>query len=513
MVATTWRWVGSTAVCAALAALVACGGGDSGDAPTEVPAGPSVPSGAALGGLPAAPIMVEATVGQTVIRTLALRNDGSAALDFSVQGGDGASGMAPRAATLAAAAGTELRAAIACDGDGSRRVTFTLQSGTPGTPSGTIDFDVRCTTPAVRYDGPLTITRGGTYSGNWESTDPAVAAVSIRTTEPVVIENCRVRGPGNLIASRFSASDSVPFADVTIRNCVGQGTGGLDVERGRGHFFIGVWPRRVVAQNNYYADTTGIWVIGNQEPGLLEELRIADNRVRNVTGGHNAIAIIEVTRTPDAELAWNEMINEPDRSYQEDVILTYKVLGSAADPFRVHSNFVDGAYSRNPRLDPSTGSGINIGDGDRGSGNESIHGYDNHIVRPVNVGTFIAAGSNNLLYGNRVLRSGLLPDGSRIDHRFTGLYVWDCCYGHVPNGIFFDNVARDNEVAYESVDAQGKVTRHEDKLDDCAKDAQGRTLCTGNTSPPGRVTPAMEDAERVRWLDRVAARGEPLGPR
>jgi hypothetical protein len=189
------------------------------------------------------------------------------------------------------------------------------------------------------------------------------------------------------------------------------------------------------------------------------------------------------------------------------------VQGSAADPARVHSNFIDGAYPRNPRTDPSTGSGINAGDGDASAGNRFVHAHDNHVVRAVNVGMFIAAGSDNLLYGNRILSSGLLPDGTLIDHRFTGMYVWDCCYGQVPSGIFRNNVARDNWVGYESVEANGIVTRLADKLDDCARDAGGASLCTGNMAPAGRVTSAMEDAERQRWLDRVAARGLGLGPR
>jgi hypothetical protein len=213
-------------------------------------------------------------------------------------------------------------------------------------------------------------------------------------------------------------------------------------------------------------------------------------------------------------VAWNEVINEPDAGYQEDVILSYKLQGTPADPARIHSNFIDGAYPRDPRNGSSTGSGINAGDGgDSSAGNRHVEAFDNHVVRAVNVGMFIAAGSNNTLYRNRILRSGLLPDGSRIAHRFTGMYVWDCCYGQIASGVFRDNVARDNLVGYESVAADGSVTRHADKLDHCATGPNGATLCTGNTAPAGRITPTMENAERGRWLNRVAERGQPVGPR
>ena len=40
-------------------------------------------------------------------------------------------------------------------------------------------------TPAIVYSGPIVITSGGTYSGNWQSTSPGTAAVTIKTTSPV----------------------------------------------------------------------------------------------------------------------------------------------------------------------------------------------------------------------------------------------------------------------------------------------------------------------------------------
>jgi hypothetical protein len=480
----------------------------------EYAADASPPSGGPLQGVPATPVALQGTVGQTLIRSVSLVNGGAASLALRIEGGDNASGVSTRATTLAAGASLDLRTALACDRVQMRRVSYTLRTNDASQPSVPLAFDLTCSEPAVNYSGPITITRGGTYSGNWQSTDPSVPAVSIRTTEPVVIENCKLRGPGNLIASRFSASDGYPGADVTIRNCVGTGTGSLDVARDNGHFFIGVWPRRVVIENNQFASTSGIWVIGDGQQGAISALRMVGNRVRNVTGGHNAVAITDVSSPPGTEVAWNEVINEPFASYQEDVILTYKLVASANDVARVHSNFIDGAYPRNPRTDISTGSGINAGDSsDSLTGNRFVHAYDNHVVRAVNVGMFIAAGSDNLLYGNRVLRSGRLADGSRIGHSFTGIYVWDCCYAQVPSGVFRNNIARDNISGYAAVQPAGDVTRWDYKLDNCATDAQGRSLCTGNTGPQGAITSAMEDAERALWLDRVAARGLPLGPK
>ena len=54
---------------------------------------------------------------------------------------------------------------------------------------------------SIAYSGPLVITKGGTYSGNWESQDPNVPVISVQTSEPVIIENSNLRGKGNIIAA------------------------------------------------------------------------------------------------------------------------------------------------------------------------------------------------------------------------------------------------------------------------------------------------------------------------
>jgi hypothetical protein len=39
----------------------------------------------------------------------------------------------------------------------------------------------------IIYAGPIVITKGGTYSGNWQSLDWRTPAVRIRTSQPVII--------------------------------------------------------------------------------------------------------------------------------------------------------------------------------------------------------------------------------------------------------------------------------------------------------------------------------------
>jgi hypothetical protein len=61
---------------------------------------------------------------------------------------------------------------------------------------------------------PLVITHGGTYTGEWESLDASVAALSpSRPSEPVIIENSTVRGP-----RRPDSSAARTTRDITVRN-------------------------------------------------------------------------------------------------------------------------------------------------------------------------------------------------------------------------------------------------------------------------------------------------------
>ena len=63
------------------------------------------------------------------------------------------------------------------------------------------------------YSAPIKITQGGTYSGNWQSTDMSIPAITVQTSSPVIIENCHLSHNGNAIEA------AVPNTRVTVRNC------------------------------------------------------------------------------------------------------------------------------------------------------------------------------------------------------------------------------------------------------------------------------------------------------
>ena len=107
----------------------------------------------------------------------------------------------------------------------------------------------------VVYSGPIVITSGGTYSGKWQSNNPDVAAVTIRTTAPVIIENSNLQGKGNLIET------AVADVDLTVRNSRGYGLNPGVAGRVPGRFLDGQSFDNIRIEHNYIEGTSGIWLL------------------------------------------------------------------------------------------------------------------------------------------------------------------------------------------------------------------------------------------------------------
>ena len=389
------------------------------------------------------------------------------------------------------------------------------------------------TSAPIQWSGPITITKGGTYSGNWQSTSSTVPAVSIRTSEPVVLENCRVRGSGHLITGRFSNQDNTSHMNIVVRNCSGTGVTPNEPGKAEGFFFLTVYPDRVRLENNTIEGTRGIEMIGQNQPGMQQEIAVLRNRAHNLDGrtrngvtcsaqndipftsndgacGASFVQLSGIVHVPNIEIAWNEVINDPDQGHVDDNINIYNSSGTPTSPIQIHDNYIQGAYPTHPASDPYTGSGIDLADGDGNADVNHVTSYvtafHNQVVSTANVGIFIASGHDNLFYENRVVSSGYLPDGRHIKNHFTGIYVWDCCYGQTKKSppVMYNDVARDNLIGYAYINDQGQAIRSDTYLPDCAKNADGSSKCVNNQSIAGPITLAMERNEYQLWRQKVA---------
>ncbi len=132
----------------------------------------------------------------------------------------------------------------------------------------------------VDWKGPIVITEGGTYTGNWQSTDIKIPAVTVATTAPVTIENSHIRSVGNLIKT------SVAGSSLTVRNSLGVALNAAVKGQPNGNFLEVTSPARLDVENNYVENAQG-GVIVHGYAGTRDgeqTIVIRANRARNLNG-------------------------------------------------------------------------------------------------------------------------------------------------------------------------------------------------------------------------------------
>jgi len=384
----------------------------------------------------------------------------------------------------------------------------------------------------VRYAQPLHITSGGTYSGNWESLTPSVAAVWITTSEPVVIENCRIRSAGDAIQS-YNAN-----ANVTVRNCVAEAISPSTSEARKGYFVgVGNFESIVVEHNlvsGYFQGVKASNTLETCDTMHNQTVTVRYNVIRNVdgrlsdgnggflttrppdfisrNGGADAFALYCV-RDAEVEISWNQVTNEVGASWPEDLTSTAESRGLSDQPIAIHDNYLQGDIPPDPAAGaPFSGCGIQIGDSPSKSDVGYVHVYNNQIVGFFSCGLSISSGHDNEVDGNRVISAGRLPEGTALNTPYkVGLlmndYYWDPTFENMPilDPYWFGNTVHDNEAnaVFPDSSPAPNVFIH----------LGGTVAAFGNTDPLGHpATTADEAAELARWLVKLETAGVSLGP-
>jgi hypothetical protein len=366
-----------------------------------------------------------------------------------------------------------------------------------------------CTHHHLGGDAALVITRGGVYSDTYHSTSSTTACVRVATTEPVVLDGCTLTGPGNLI-------EAGEGANLTVRNCRGQGLPPTTDKQAPGRFLDVYRPSRLVVEHNEFAQTSGIVVNRWSGAGLAgPTLVVRYNRVRNIDGrwrdGQGStrssfLILNTVQHLPRVDIAFNEVVNTPDKSLVEDNINLYNSSGTAQSPLHVHDNFVRGAYPFPATADKFTGTGL-TSDGDAKTADEAasfIEADHNQFVATGNAAMNLAAGHDIYYHHNRVVTSGTLPDGQRFRAGHAGLGVFN--YYNQPPSVFFNNRVAQNMVGYVSWGGHTPETDRQDLSDGaCAP-------CTGTVHLAGPITPATEALEWKSWQQKLRQKAVTVGP-
>jgi hypothetical protein len=377
----------------------------------------------------------------------------------------------------------------------------------------------------IAWSGPIIITQGGTYSGNWRSTDPHTAAVTVATTEPVLIENSFVTGPSDLINDPYWGNN------LTVKNVVGVGTNPNISGQPYGMFVDAQNPALLDVENCYFENVHyGIWVrgyAGNRDG--TQTITILNNRSRNLLGlvsdgnggflpgnqywaWSHAIQLSNVFLVPGIRIGWNELINYPYRSLVNEVINLYDAGGTDASPAQIHDNFIEGAYPYDPAVNSYNGGGITTD----GSSSDTVasapsfnHVYNNQVIGTVNMGIEFGAGHDNLAWNNTVISSGLLPNGAKIPAQNVGLTIYDV-YGNRARGTMYNNDMHGNTVGWMCWAARCAWDgyRNDEYFPDDSGDYGTNSSVAANPIPL-----AAETKQYSLWLSRTAANGIVVGPR
>ena len=376
----------------------------------------------------------------------------------------------------------------------------------------------------IQWSGPVTITQGGTYSGNWKSTDAETAAVIIATTEPVVIQNSYVTGPSDLIDDPYYGNN------LTVKNVIGIGVNANVKGQANGVFVDAQYPALLDVEHCYFESVRfGVYVrgYGGNRDGT-ETVTILNNRGRNILGLESdgnggflpgeslwqwahAFQLGNMASVPGIRIAWNEIVNYPFQSLVNENINMFDAGGTSSSPAETHDNYIQGAYAYDPAADFYNGGGFTTD----GSVSDTVatassfnNVYNNQIVGTVNMGIEFGAGHDNVAYNNRVVSSGLLSNGTKIFAQNVGLSLYDV-YGNTQNGSMYNNNMYGNTVGWMCWAARCAWDGY--RNDEFFPDNNSYYL-TNQSIPANPITLLAERAEYPAWLAKISANGMVVGP-
>ncbi|MDJ0367182.1 hypothetical protein QMK33_18695 [Hymenobacter sp. H14-R3] len=362
--------------------------------------------------------------------------------------------------------------------------------------------------PGVTFSEPLIITKGGTYTGNYKSTNSVVPAVSIRTTEPVILQNCTLVGPGELIYADRTGTD------LTVRECRGYGTTPTIDNKQKGEFLYMLRGKNLVMEHNYLEQTKGVtldrWV-GDGSASQTIRMRYnqvvnLDARTRNGSTNSGCFALFNtVQHLANVDISWNQVVSEPNKSSSGDIINLFSSSGTESSPIRIHDNYLQGSYPVVATSGDFSGSGFTTdGDGNTAATCTRFFRLDhNQFVSNCNGAINLPVGRNGEIDHNRVVMSAYLPNGSKLVAVYAGIYPSNF-YRKLPREAFGDFSIHDNVVGYVSHGPNKPYPNRFDIADDNKSFNQQFNITFGNnTSLPNPITYQTEQNELVLWQQKL----------
>lgn len=304
-----------------------------------------------------------------------------------------------------------------------RPTTTTANDETTTTiePTTTVAFPTTTTTTIPPgCGGPVIITGGGTYSGCYRSTDPAVPAVRVTTTAPVILDHARIEHLGIGVDIRVRG-------DLTVRDST---IGALDPGQPiswQASSLYAYAPAALVVEHNQVTDGHGVVVNGSNL--LTSPFRVEANNFTNVgrydsTGWYPGPVHTDKVLAPGGSISWNRSTATYGSSLIEDAFGIYQTNGAPGAPLLIAHNLVDGAYPLSGDGANFTGGAFDLGD----SGGSWLTGDANYAVNYTNNAFMIPSGDHITYQNSRAAYDGWAGSGTtqRVSSSFgDGVTTWN----------------------------------------------------------------------------------------
>jgi hypothetical protein len=394
----------------------------------------------------------------------------------------------------------------------------------------------------TNYSAPITITTGGVYVGNWESNSETTAAVTIATTEPVVILNSNIKANGYGISANGTLG-----TNIKVFNTRHYG-GSLS---GRSRRFIAdvINPKNLVVENCYMENSAGIYISGRYSGNgtASETIKIRYNKVSNINGRTSSgraggqffrcddlrtdtiyqtvDGVNYYTGIPYMEIAWNEVVNRPGIADVDYNIHLMSTRGTVDNPIKVTNNYIYGAYYLSWQSDNYTGSGIMVNAPNKTKGTCSAYiNLEDNIVLMSNDSTFGVAGSNNInllrnvgvsksvIDAEDATRLGVTGTGTELKGYPSSWFVDDWSWN--PDYNRFNTYTNTVVDHIEGVVGENNISanywRNDYTNPNNTYDINEVTV-TNLISLPNPINRATEDIYRQQWVDKVANKNMKIG--
>ena len=370
--------------------------------------------------------------------------------------------------------------------------------------------------------GPLQITHGGVYSGNWTSNDLNTPAVTVNTEEPVIIRNSVISGRGVLIRILGSRAG----ATVTVEDVTGNALDPAVSGKPRGSFIQADAVHALVVRNcTINGAAYGVKTAGGSPTTLVISNNIGRNLEDRASDGHGGLLSSEpvmghfvllnhVVAAEGADIGWNQVIQDLGQTSTQDVVNIYESQGSAKNPIRVHDNYIQGASSAIPGRHYAGTALMTDGDASANAVPSAYVDFDrNQIVQTAGTGIAIAFGHDIQARSNRVVSCGVDKAGNTYAAGASSVVLWN--YYNSPK--FYNNVIQDTAGGMVSPASDHSLKPSNEFIKNVDKSSTNRIRSSHFTNPcltaSGQVNPDAEDQERARWRAKLAAAHQTVGDR